>query len=159
MPSQWLKLWFPHFPNALDRAPLAALMCAGALLLGVALAGARSTASNGNDPGLGTSGIANVDVGDKNSTKLLPLSEGEEFQNRIGRFSIRNSRIVCTIDGKQNLTVLENQTLGEVAKKIAGSSTASPWSISGKITEFQGKYFLLLSAAEMTPTSVSTTDK
>jgi hypothetical protein len=87
------------------------------------------------------------------------LSEGEEFQNRIGQFSIKDSRIVCTIDGKQNLIVLENQTLGQVAQKLAGSPASLPWNISGKITEFQGKYYLLLSLAQLKNISASKSDQ
>jgi hypothetical protein len=159
MASHWLKLMFPHLPNALDRAPMAGLMCAGALLLGVALAGARSSSPNGNDTGLETSVIATADSGGENPTKLLRLSEGEEFQNRIGQFSIKDSRIVCTIDGKQNLIVLENQTLGQVAQKLAGSPASLSWNISGKITEFQGKYYLLLSLAQLKNISASKSDQ
>jgi hypothetical protein len=158
MSSQWLKLLFPHLPNALDRAPMAGLMCAGALLLGVALAGARSSSPNGNDTGLAPV-IATADSGDEKPTKLLRLSEGEEFQNRIGQFSIKDSRIVCTIDGKQNLIVLENQMLDQVSQKIAGSTVALPWNISGKITEFQGKYYLLLSLAQLKNTPALKSEK
>jgi hypothetical protein len=39
-----VKQWFPQLPSALERAPMAGLLCAAALLLGVVLALARPMA-------------------------------------------------------------------------------------------------------------------
>lgn len=39
-----VKQWFPQLLTALDRAPMAGLICAAAILFGVALAWSRSAA-------------------------------------------------------------------------------------------------------------------
>ena len=40
-----VKQWFPQLPTALERAPMAGLLCAAALLLGVILALTRPVAA------------------------------------------------------------------------------------------------------------------
>ena len=39
-----VKQWFPQLLSALDRAPMAGLLCAAAILFGVTLAWTRSAA-------------------------------------------------------------------------------------------------------------------
>ena len=48
-----VKQWFPQFLTALDRAPMAGLLCAAALLFGVTLAWTRSAAGRPRASGMG----------------------------------------------------------------------------------------------------------
>jgi hypothetical protein len=149
MPSQWLKQWFPHLPSALDRAPMAGLMCAGALLLGVALAGARS--SGENDSKSAAEGGSNylARSGSENAQKPVPF-RGEELVDQLGQFSTAGDRLVfVTADKKYRFIGLENLTLQHVAKSMEGHSTQLPWLVSGTVTEYRGAYYLLLSRAEV----------
>jgi hypothetical protein len=152
MSSQWLKLWFPHLPSAMDRAPMAGLMCAGALLLGVALAGARSSLPNENGAGSGSETTANSTAksGEENSAKIVRFREGDDLADRVGQFKINNGRVVFILDEtQQRLIVLENLALDRVAKTIEGNPASLPWVASGKITEFHGAYYLLLSRVQL----------
>jgi hypothetical protein len=151
MSSQWLKQWFPHLPSALDRAPMAGLMCAGALLLGVALAGARSSNPNEN----GAASTAETVAGStekpagENQRTVARFHEDEELVEQAGQFSISNDRVVfVTVKGQHRFTALENRSLDGVVNTIDGNPASVPWIVSGKITEYHGSYYLLLTRAQ-----------
>ena len=147
MPSQGLKQWFPHLPGALDRAPMAGLMCAGALLLGVALAGARSSISNEN--GSASAAETAVKPAGENPEKTTPFREGEELVGQTGQFSASGERLAfVTSDGRHRFIVLENLPLQLVAKTIDGNPAPLQWTVSGKITEYRGLNYLLLTRAQ-----------
>jgi hypothetical protein len=152
MSSQWLKQWFPHLPSALDRAPLAGLMCAGAILLGVALAGARS--SNPNENGAASSTETVADSTEKptgeNQGTVARFHEDEELVEQAGKFSMSKDRVVfVTAKGQHRFIALENRSLEGVANAIDGNPASVPWWIvSGKITEYRGSYYLLLTRAQ-----------
>lgn len=151
MPSNWLKEWFPHLPNALDRAPMAGLMCAGALLLGVALAGARSSNSSENDllASAKASGDYFAKPGDESVQKVVAF-HSEELVDQIGQFNLVGDRLVfVTADKKFRFVGLENLTLQNVAKALEGKSAELPWLVSGMVTEYRGSYYLLLSRAQL----------
>jgi hypothetical protein len=142
MPSQWLKQWFPHLPSALDRAPMASLMCAGALLLGVAIAGARSSVPSENSkPAAAPAGAERE--------KTSRLREGDELVDRVGQFSTSGDRVVFTAaEGKDRFVALENLPLERVAKAIEGNPASLQWSVSGKVSEYRGALYLLLTRAQ-----------
>jgi hypothetical protein len=156
MPSQGLKQWFPHLPSALDRAPMAGLMCAGALLLGVVLAGARS--SNSNE--LGTPSATSVKPGTQDSDSEVRFHEGDELVDQAGRFSPRGDRMLfLTADGKIRLITLENATLDRIAIDLDGNSGPRQWIVSGKVTEYRGSNYLLLTRAQRKSEAATTGSK
>jgi hypothetical protein len=149
MPSHWLKQWFPHLPSALDRAPMAGLMCAGALLLGVALAGARSSRENDLGSASDAGGNYLARSGNDSAQKSAPF-RGEELVDQLGQFSMAGDRwVFVTADKKYRFIGLENLTLQHVAKSVEGHSTQLPWLVSGTVTEYRGAYYLLLSRAQV----------
>jgi hypothetical protein len=156
MPSQGLKQWFPHLPSALDRAPMAGLMCAGALLLGVVLAGARS--SNSNE--LGTTSATSIKPAAQNSANTDRFHEGDELVDQAGQFSASGDRTVfLTADGKSRLIALENVTLNRIASTIDGNSAPLQWIVSGKVTEYRGSNYLLLTRVQRKSEAATTGSK
>jgi hypothetical protein len=146
-----MKRWFPHLPGALDRAPMAGLMCAGALLLGVALAGARSTISGENNTASAKS-LTNpstkmaVDVPENTA----PFHEDAELIEQNGQFSISGDRVIFIAVESQNRFIgLENLVLQGVAEKIAENSAEQTWTVSGKVTEYRGTNYLILTRAQL----------
>lgn len=148
MPSQGLKHWFPHLPGALDRAPMAGLMCAGALLLGVALAGARTSNENRSFSPADASADAVEKLAPNISEKAPRFHDSDELVNQVGRFSMSGDRVVFIAADGQQLIALENLPLQQVAKTIDGNTAPLQWIVSGKVTEYRGANFLLLSRAE-----------
>jgi len=149
MPSQWLKQWFPHLPAALDRAPMAGLMCAGALLLGVALAGARS--SNPNDSGTAAADAAVQPGGEKPGVAPRFL-DADELVEQSGTFGISGDRLTfVTANGGHRFIALENLPLEGVAYALHNHSASLEWVVSGKVTEFRGSHYLLLTRAHCKP--------
>ena len=152
MPSQWLKQWFPHLPTALDRAPMAGLMCAAALLLGVALAGARSSISNENGAvsSVETAAHSTVKTTGENPEKTTRLREGAELVEQAGQFRMIGARVAfITADSQHRFVGLENLTLERVAEKIADNPAQMQWIVSGNVTEYHGENYLLLTRAQL----------
>lgn len=150
MPSVGLKQWFPHLPSALDRAPMAGLMCAGALLLGVVLAGARSSNSEEQN----TNSAA-----PKSAAATARYHEGDELVAQSGHFKRNGDQLVfCTSDDDIRLIVLQNRTLDRVANDLVGNASL-PWTVSGKITEYRGSNYLLLTSAEHKSEGITPTAK
>jgi hypothetical protein len=142
MSSQWLKHWFPHLPGALDRAPMAGLMCAGALLLGVALAGARSSLSGDNKAAPSTEPAANRPA-------AVQFHEGEEIVDRMGKFIMAGERAVFITNEHQRFIGLENQTLQYVVKTLQENPGQLRWVVSGTVTEYCGANYLLFTRAQL----------
>ena len=156
MPSRWLKQWFPHLPSALDRAPMAGLMCAGALLLGVALAGARSSISSENGVASSAESAANAAVNaavkptGENPEKTVRLREGVELADRAGQFRMIGDRVAfIAADSQRRFIALENLTLERVAKTIADNPAELQWIVSGNVTEYRGSNYLALTRAQL----------
>jgi hypothetical protein len=151
MPSQGLKHWFPHLPSALERAPMAGLMCAGALLLGVTLAGARYSNSNKEGAASTADTAANSAArpADENPEATARIHEGDELVDQAGQFRISGDRVVfVTADGQHRLPALENLPLERVANAIDGNPAQLEWIVSGKVTEYRGANYLLLTRAQ-----------
>jgi hypothetical protein len=151
MSSQWLKRWFPQLPGALDRAPMAGLMCAGALLLGVALAGARTSISGENNVACAKS-PANLAVkaAVENQEKAARFREDEELIEMTGQFSMSGSRVTFTAaESRNRFFGLENLILQEVTEKIADNHALQTWIVSGKVTEYRGSNYLILTRAQL----------
>lgn len=125
------------------RLPMAALTCAAALLLGVALAWAQSfgpTDTNAARTGPPeNSGNATSPRADRR------IREGTEIVDRLGSFGMTGDRVTfSTADGKGRFVVLENLGLERVVRAIADNPGRLQWAVTGTITEYRGANFLLI---------------
>ena len=126
---------------------MAGLMCAGALLLGVALAGARSSASSENSVVSAPPSAIKItsDIPQKNTR----LRENEEFSG-TGQFRMIGDRVVFLSDDNQRRFIgLENLILERVAKTIADNPAQMQWIVLGNVTEYQGSNYLLFTRAQL----------
>jgi hypothetical protein len=138
---------------------MAGLMCAGALLLGVALAGARPT--NSTESGEAKShGDPAVKVVDEIPEKTAPVRENAELAEKAGQFVIDGGRVIfIAADTQSRFIVLENLTLQSVADGIAGNTARQTWAVSGKVTEYQGANYLLLTRVQLQPETLAENSK
>ncbi len=129
---------------------MAGLMCAGALLLGVTLAGARysNSSKDASASTAETTTNAAMKTADENSVKIAKIHEGDELVEQTGRFSTSGDRVVfIAAKSQQQYIVLENLMLQRVTNPIDGDSTPQPWIISGNVTEYCNVIYLLLTDA------------
>jgi hypothetical protein len=138
-----LQQWFPQFAHALERVPMAGLMCAGAILLGIALAGARTspTHETGAPPSASPSDAP------------MTLLEGTELREEPGVFQLSGDRQTFVPAGKkQRFTILENSVLERVAQSLLNNPLPQQWIVSGTVTSYRGNQYLLLArAVQKTP--------
>ena len=136
----------PQSAPLLNRLPTAALMCAAALLAGVALAWAqsdnlpvRNDARNGN---LAT-GLATTPRG-----TIQRIREGTEISAQLGYFRMTGDRVsFFTDDGSGRFIALENLNLERIARTIADNSDRLQWDVTGTVTEFRGANYLFVRRA------------
>src|SRR3972149_6899417 len=152
MSNNIVKQWFPQLPLALERTPMAGLLCAAALLLGVTLAWTRSAAAPNRDIEPVAANAVNLNAGSQKPLTGNDESGGfdsdAQIQNQAGYFRITGARISFVPAENQHLFVgLENLILERVAQITAASSDQSQWIVSGVITQYRGTNFLLLSQA------------
>lgn len=75
------------------------------------------------------------------------VREGVTLQNEPGSFQIAGDRIAfCPADGADPLLVLENLALERVWRMLEEVGNR-PWSVSGTVTEYRGRNFLLIERA------------
>jgi hypothetical protein len=149
-----VKQRLPQILSALDRAPMAGLLCAAALLFGVTLAWTRSAAlPNYSATGFSKDavnrgyGSAENNLGNDKTDRL---HEGGAIINQAGSFRRAGDRVTfVSADNKQRLIVLENHALEQVAQTNAESPAQLEWIVSGTISEFRGGIFLLVSQANL----------
>jgi hypothetical protein len=149
-----VKQWFPQLLSALDRAPMAGLLCAAALLFGVTLAWTRSAAAPNSSRTALEAGVLSqaYESGEKSlgNENLRRLHEGGEIINQAGYFRTSGGRLAFeSTDNTTRVIVLENRNLEQVAQTIADDASQLEWIVSGKISEYRGASFLLLSRAEL----------
>jgi len=76
------------------------------------------------------------------------LREGATLNNEVGRFGRQGGRYTfATADGRYKLVVVENLALERVAQLENNRFGAYQWTVSGEVTEFQGKNYLLIRRA------------
>jgi hypothetical protein len=117
---------------------MAGLMCAGAIFLGVVLAGAKTspTAENKASPAV------------EPSEAVKPLLEGTELHEERGTFRMSGDRMTfISADQKRTFMVMENQTLQRVAESLSDYPIPQQWIVSGTVTEYRGNNYLLLTRA------------
>jgi hypothetical protein len=149
-----VKQWFPQLLSALDRAPMAGLLCAAALLFGVTLAWTRSAAAPNSARTALEAGVLSqaYDSGEKSlgNDNTRRLREGGEIINQAGYFLTSGGRLAFeSADSKTRLIALENHNLEQVAQTITDDASQLEWIVSGTISEYRGANFLLLSRAEL----------
>ncbi|MGA2796107.1 MAG: hypothetical protein ABSE63_00875 [Thermoguttaceae bacterium] len=150
-----VKQWFPQLLTALDRAPMAGLICAAAILFGVTLAWTRSAAmpNTAKTTMLETSLLSQAyDSGEKlqGNDKKVGLREGGEIVDQAGCFRATGNRLTfVSADNKHSFIALENHNLEQVARAIAENAKQLEWIVSGTISEYRGENFLLVNRAEL----------
>ncbi len=77
------------------------------------------------------------------------LREGTTVSNRLGRFQQSGGRATFVTENGLELGGLPNLNLERVVRmlKSAGESESIWWSVSGTITEFSGRNYILISRA------------
>ena len=147
-----VKQRFPQLLTALDRAPMAGLLCAVAILFGVASAWSRSaaTSSSGKTSPEDTVPVKAADHGAKLQDDLRPgVREGGEIVSQIGYFQPAGNRLAfVSADDKSHFVALENQNLERVSQAIAENGQLQ-WIVSGTISQYRGEDFIFLSRAEL----------
>jgi hypothetical protein len=149
-----VKQWFPQLLTALDRAPMAGLVCAAAILFGVTLAWTRSAAMpNTVKPALEKSVLSpayNSGEQLQGNGKTVSLREGGEIVNQAGYFRATGNRLAFeSADNKRSFIALENHNLERVAQTVAENAKRLEWIVSGTISEYRGENFLLVNRAEL----------
>jgi hypothetical protein len=149
-----VKQWFPQLLTALDRAPMAGLVCAAALLFGVTLAWSRSAAAPNNTTSALRAGVSSqaLEAGQKvlDNDKTLRHREGGQIINQSGYFHNTGDRVsFVSADNESRFITLENSHLERVTQTIADSANQLEWVVSGTISEYGGANFLMLNRAEL----------
>lgn len=73
--------------------------------------------------------------------------EGELLEEQVGTLELSGERVQCTLAGSQRtLPVLENLALERVVR-LLDQQVAGPWLITGLVTEYRGRNYLLLQRA------------
>jgi len=150
-----LKQRFPQLLTALDRAPMAGLLCAAALLFGVTLAWTRSIAAPHSAQATVETGVLSraYNSGEQSldNTKTVRLREGGEIVNQAGYFRTSVDRVAfVSADNSPRFITLENHNLEQVLQAIAeNTNNKLEWIVSGTISEFHGANFLLITRAEL----------
>ncbi|MGD0516006.1 MAG: hypothetical protein ABSA26_00595 [Thermoguttaceae bacterium] len=149
-----VKQWFPQFLTALDRAPMAGLLCAAAILFGVTLAWTRSAAMPDSAKGAFEASMLNQAYGSgeksQGNEKVVGLHEGGEIINQAGYFHAAGNRVAfVSADNKRSFITLENRSLERIARAITENAKELEWIVSGTISEYRGANFLLISRAEL----------
>lgn len=76
------------------------------------------------------------------------VREGEFWENELGHILLAGQRYAFRpIQGDRSVIVLENLNLQRIILRLEESSQPTIWSISGRVTEFQGANYLLIERA------------
>ncbi len=74
--------------------------------------------------------------------------EGTELDSVPGHFTVDDDRLTFhSADRRWDVHALENLALERVAQTMAEAQTELQWTVDGRITEFRGANYLLLSRA------------
>ena len=76
------------------------------------------------------------------------LREGETIRGTLGRMEAEEGRYVfALLDGQHRFPILENLALERVQRALDESVTPLVWSVTGTLTEYNGRNYLLLQSA------------
>ena len=124
------------------------LMGASSLLAVCVSLRAQSPASTTNEPGRGyRSPSISREESEENAKQRL--REGTVLTDQAGRFRQDGDGAVFVNESQMEFVALPNLTLERVIRTLKGSdeSESIRWSVSGVVTEFNGRNFLLISRA------------
>lgn len=83
--------------------------------------------------------------------------EGELLEDQLGTFELLGERVLFTLASRQQaLPVLENLALERVTR-LLDQRADCPWVVTGTVTEYRGRNYLLLQRAVMRPTDTRPT--
>lgn len=145
---------YHRLPSDAGQFPMASLLCAGALLLGVALAWAQAPHGLGlarlSPSPSGTSELGSGSSGAAGAAAEGRLREGSEIVEQSGRFTIDGSRLRFVGEGgKQQLVALENLNLERISQAVSSSPEPLEWLVTGTVTEYRGTNYLLVRRATL----------
>lgn len=126
------------------RSPMFWMFC-GALLAAVA---SNLTAG---DP---TKRVDTAPSESANSASDTPkiVREGARIESKIMRAKLAGENIVWEADdSKKSFDSLENLALERVLQAVHADGSERPWIVTGTITEFKGRNFILLERASRAP--------
>jgi hypothetical protein len=83
------------------------------------------------------------------STTALRLREGTQFTDRLGHFQQQGEAVVFVDDQGRELGGLPNLNLERVLRMLKGveEPDSIAWSVSGTVTEYGGRNYLLITRA------------
>jgi hypothetical protein len=100
---------------------------------------------------IGQSGNADQENGPSTS-QLKLLREGTRIELRTALCRSLGDRLVIDLGhGERPMTALENLTSQRVLKAVLDDASDSQWTISGLVTEFQDRNFILLDRVVRSP--------
>ncbi len=134
--------WRRSDNGILWTSPRAAVLGLGVVLLGVGMAGIGMPQGPDTGPSLPQNARPAAE------TPQPRVREGTEFVDQPGSFQIVGERLVFLAEkNSQRFIALENLNLERIARTVAGHPYPLQWRVSGKITEFRGKNFILVERA------------
>lgn len=94
------------------------------------------------------------------ATQLAP-TEGVQIQREgtpvvelLGHFNVQGERVSFqSHDQSLSLVALENLALERISRQVAETPKLLTWAVTGSITEYRGQNFLLVSRAQLKPTT------
>lgn len=82
------------------------------------------------------------------------IREGTAVVDGLGSFSVQGERVSFQAqDESLNVMVLENLALERIVRQVTETPKMLLWSVQGTLTEFRGANFLLITRAQLKPTS------
>lgn len=82
------------------------------------------------------------------------VREGTAVVDRLGSFTVQGERVSFQAqDESLNVLVLENLALERIVRQVTETPKVLVWSVQGTVTEFRGANFLLITRAQLKPTS------
>jgi hypothetical protein len=125
--------------------------CGGLLVYGLLCAGWVAADPQGFEtpsaPAGADGGPRDAPAADGHGAAAPRLREGELLENQVGTFELAGERVQFTLGGQRRvLPVLENLALERVARMLE-QHVDSPWLVTGVVTEYRGRNYLLLQRA------------
>ncbi len=131
--------------------PTASLCCAGALLLGVAVALVQTVGTAGapdGPPGQNIPSLAAPGGAERTPERASRLREGTELVDQLGTFRVTGDRVAFfTEPDGGRFVVLENLALERIVHNLEEQNYPPKWLVTGTLTEYRGENFLLIRRA------------
>ncbi|HYO25453.1 MAG TPA: hypothetical protein VEQ85_10955 [Lacipirellulaceae bacterium] len=148
----------PAGPNSLRRRGGRAALAGGALALCAAAAWAQQGVTTSAAPlaaaareisSVRPTSIDRAAVDDETAPDAHRLREGTQLTDHLGHFRQNGESLTFVDDDGRELGALPNLNLERVARtlKAVDEPESVSWSVSGAVTEFSGRNYLLISRA------------